>query len=275
MNEIPYRIHFRQGEFELEVEGDRAFVESYVAAFIAGTPAQAVEKKIPRSGGAGPARPVAGKPKGIDAVDVPALKTYMKGRKPASNKERYLTYMGFLKTRGRASVSDTMIRACFTADGLSAPPTGRQNFSILRGDGLVKAGSGRGLWSLTPEGEENLGVRSAGKSGGRAERGRKPKAKKASAPVAKGKVEKKGSSKGPAPKKVTGTAPRKVAPKKVAGTASKKAATQKGKRGAIPKAVSAKAAKKILRPAATKIKKKGPPVEEAHGEEFLPDAMAE
>lgn len=36
MHEHTFRFYIRQGEFELDVEGDRSFVESYVAAFLAG-----------------------------------------------------------------------------------------------------------------------------------------------------------------------------------------------------------------------------------------------
>ena len=45
MNEKPYRIHIRQGEFELDVEGDRAFVETYIDAFLAEAVLRPVRKE--------------------------------------------------------------------------------------------------------------------------------------------------------------------------------------------------------------------------------------
>ncbi|MGC8722339.1 MAG: hypothetical protein ACP5VF_00495 [Acidobacteriota bacterium] len=148
MTTMPYRIHIRHGEFELDVEGDRGFVESYIEAFLA-------EGGIPevRAG----KRPRAGKPeeekavprkRPIPEVDKAALKSFMAGKEPRSNKERYLYYIQFWREEGVNEVSDAHIHACFIADGLSIPPTGRQHFSTLRNEGVLTAGSTRGLWKL-------------------------------------------------------------------------------------------------------------------------------
>jgi hypothetical protein len=155
MSDQQYRFRYKQGEFELDVEGDRAFVETYVEAFLADESYLGLEEEMSASKGRGTrvkaAPPAGGKIVGT-AVDVEALKAFMKGRKGLSNKQRYLEYMRFFGERGVREVGDSHIQACFRAEGLKVPPTGRQNFGSLRADGLVKAGSGRGFWTLTPKG---------------------------------------------------------------------------------------------------------------------------
>jgi hypothetical protein len=151
---MPYRIHIRHGEFELDVEGDRGFVESYIEAFLA-------EGGIPEVRGR--RRPKAGKPEGekadarkrsVPEVDKAALKAFMAGKEPRSNKERYLQYILFWRQEGVEEVSDAHIHACFLADGLSIPPTGRQHFSTLRNEGVLTSGSARGLWKLKTPAEK-------------------------------------------------------------------------------------------------------------------------
>jgi hypothetical protein len=277
MAENLYRIHFRQGEFELDVEGDRGFVESYVAAFIAGAPVLATENeaapivKPGRKPGAKRAekvaapiaglgrksgvkrvekaskrvaRPAAPKAESKGPVDASALKDYLKDKQPESNKEFYLAFMGFLKARGQASVSNQMVQDCFIAAGAHIPPTGRQNFSILRNDGFVKPGSNRGMWTLTTEGEakiESLGKKKA-----------PSKTIQASKSVVKAKAAKK-----TAPKPAT----KKLSPKK---PAAKKPDTKKprAKKLANTKTAAKKtAAKKPARKVPVKVapKKKAPP----------------
>ncbi len=170
-----YRIHIRQGEFELDVEGDMAFVESYVEAFLADeadldVPARKPPREKPTKVKAHPAKPRASaKTKGGGGgvgemkADKAALSAFMRGRKPSSNKERYLHYMQFWLAQGVKEVGDAQIQACFVADGLVLPPTGRQNFGSLRAEGKVKSGSKRGLWALTPAGAEARAPKPAGK----------------------------------------------------------------------------------------------------------------
>ena len=152
-NPIPYRIHIRQGDFELDVEGDQTFVESYIGALLA-------EGEIPE---APPAEPVRGRGKvskarvrtgkpgrtnRVDEVRPDDLKAFMRGRRVAGNKDRYLEYMRFWSEKGVRSVSDAHIQRCFEAQGLPLPPTGRQNFGTLRKEGLVRKAGARGLWKL-------------------------------------------------------------------------------------------------------------------------------
>ena len=68
MADKQYRIHIKHGDFELDLEGDRAFVESYVEALLADTVGQdmaaapaASKPKAPRTSkrSAGP-KPKAG-----------------------------------------------------------------------------------------------------------------------------------------------------------------------------------------------------------------------
>ncbi len=154
MGEKAYRIHIRQGEFELDVEGDRAFVESYVDAFLSdeGEFEAPLDKRgrgraVPKNTKGRQARPR----KGAVEVDKAALRAFVKGKKATSNKDRYLLYMRFWRTQGLKQVGDGHVQACFSAEGLPIPPTGRQNFGSLRKEGLVKAGTTRGMWALTEE----------------------------------------------------------------------------------------------------------------------------
>jgi hypothetical protein len=163
MTDQQYRFRYKQGEFELDVEGDRAFVETYVEAFLADESYLGLEDEMAAEGRGKRVRAVApAKAKGADmAVDGEALKAFMKGRKGLSNKQRYLEYMRFWMSRGVKEVGDSHIQACFRAEGLKVPPTGRQNFGSLRADGLVRAGSGRGFWTLAPAGGGEKAPKSA------------------------------------------------------------------------------------------------------------------
>lgn len=180
MGDKAYRIHIRQGEFELDVEGDRAFVESYVDAFLSdeGEFEPPVERKTrgkaahKTSGG----RKSAPR-KGAVEVDKAALRTFVKGKKVTSNKDRYLLYLRFWHAQGLKQVGDGHMQACFSAEGLPIPPTGRQNFGSLRKEGLVKAGTARGMWSLTSEGIE--GTSKVAKAGPRRKGAKGAKARKA------------------------------------------------------------------------------------------------
>lgn len=185
MDAKSYRIHIRQGEFELDVEGDRAFVEAYAEAFLAEEgelePMQESAPRGRRKSEVLPARENTPKaPIGDVHPEKQALKAFMKGKKVRSNKERYLHYMRFLHAEGAREVGDRDIGVCFSAEGLPMPPTGRQNFGSLRKEGLVKAGSKRGLWALTAAGLEGR------PAGAKKAPGPKPSARKSSKPAAKG-----------------------------------------------------------------------------------------
>ena len=228
MEEKSYRIHIRQGEFELDVEGDRAFVEAYAEALLAedgdleSIPEPAPKRrKKPKTRAARKKTPHA--PPEEISPETQALKAFMNGRKVKSNKERYLEYMRFLHSHGAKEVGDRHIGACYSAEGLAVPPTGRQNFGTLRKEGLVKAGSQRGLWALTPAGLEGSPARA------KRARGAKTAARKKTKATAKGarKARKKAAPKTVVPAK--SPAPRKAAKKK--SPRRKKAAK------ALPKAV--------------------------------------
>jgi hypothetical protein len=165
---FPYRIHIRQGDFELDVEGDQTFVESYIGALLAegeipeAPPAEAVRER----GKVSKARARTGKPgrrNRVAEVRPDDLKAFMKGRRVVGNKDRYLEYMRFWRQKGVRSVSDAHIQRCFEAQGLPVPPTGRQNFGTLRKEGLVRKAGARGLWKLAeePGAEEKPKKRSA------------------------------------------------------------------------------------------------------------------
>lgn len=154
MADKSYRIHIRQGEFELDVEGDRTFVETYIEAFFAEeAEGERAPRRRARPKGAARSAPAA-RPsrRAVPEVDKAALAERIGRTKPVSNKERYLQYMRFWKTAGVDEVSDAFIHACFEAEGLAIPPTGRQNFSNLRDEGLVENGARRGYWRLTDAG---------------------------------------------------------------------------------------------------------------------------
>ena len=195
MGDKAYRIHIRQGEFELDVEGDRAFVESYVDAFLSdeGEFEPPVDKRsrgkaAPRKRGSRKSTPR----KGAVEVDKAALRTFVKGKKATSNKDRYLLYMRFWHAQGLKQVDDGHVQACFSAEGLPIPPTGRQNFGSLRKEGLVKAGTARGMWSLANEGIEGTskaakaGPRSKGAKGAKARKARPARPAKRRTPKGKG-----------------------------------------------------------------------------------------
>jgi hypothetical protein len=155
MGDVPYRIHIRQGEFELDVEGDRAFVEAYIEAFM--SDAAMIEEEIGPSRGRGSAsgrrQKTGGKRVTVPEIDVAALNAFISPRAKTTNKERYLLYTKFWKTQGVSEITDAYVQACFQAQGLEIPPTGRQNFSTLRDEGLITSGSKRGTWSLTAKAE--------------------------------------------------------------------------------------------------------------------------
>jgi len=189
MGDKAYRIHIRQGEFELDVEGDRAFVESYVDAFLSdeGEFEPPVDKRS--RGKAAPGKRGSRKStprKGAVEVDKAALRTFVKGKKATSNKDRYLLYMRFWHAQGLKQVDDGHVQACFSAEGLPIPPTGRQNFGSLRKEGLVKAGTARGMWSLANEGIEGTSKVAKVRSRRKAGKGAKARRAKPAKPAKKG-----------------------------------------------------------------------------------------
>jgi len=262
--ERAYRIHIRHGEFELDIEGDRAFVESYLEALFLEEEAAAavrVSEPQPPKKAKAPALPKAGKKRGRPPkakapagtapaekkerkrkygkveIDKKALAAFTAGKKVKSNKERYHLYLQFLRSAGHKEAADAHVQACFQAEGLPVPPTGRQHFRTLMAQGLVRPGSRRGLWALTDEGAafDFGGAKGAGQKGGarrkaRGKAGRKPARKASSKPAKKAAARKAGK---PAAKK----AARKAAPK-----AGKKAArpvaakARRGRPGRKPKA---------------------------------------
>ena len=188
MGDKAYRIHIRQGEFELDVEGDRAFVESYVDAFLSdeGEFEPPADKKTrgkaaPRKSGGRKSTPR----KGVVEVDKAALGTFVKGKKATSNKDRYLLYLRFWRTQGLKQVGDGHVQACFSAEGLPIPPTGRQNFGSLRKEGLVKAGTARGMWALTEEGAQGTSTAAKVRSRRKAAKGAKARKAKPVKPAKK------------------------------------------------------------------------------------------
>lgn len=173
--EKSYRIHIRHGEFELDIEGDRAFVESYLEALFLEEEAAAavrVPEKKPRKKAAAKALPKKegkrrGRPRkareeapsgdrkrkyGAIEIDKKALAAFTAGKVTKSSKERYHLYLQFLKSMGYEEAADAHVQACFQAEGLPVPPTGRQHFRTLAGQGFVRPGGRRGLWALTEEG---------------------------------------------------------------------------------------------------------------------------
>ncbi len=232
MQEKSYRIHIRQGEFEIDVEGDRAFVEAYVEAFLAEESGlEPIQEAAPedraktkhRAKQRTPARrkKSAREPRQEVSADATALKAYMKGKKVESNKARYLHYMRFWRSQGEKQVGDRHIQACYKAENLPMPPTGRQNFGSLRKDGLVNAGTQRGLWALTTLALETAptpAVKSRGSkvTGRKKEPGAEPGGRKKGQPPTTGarKARKRTASKSVRPAK--SSAPKKAAKKKTA-----------------------------------------------------------
>lgn len=276
MTKPPFRIHFRQGDFELDVEGDRQFVESYVAAFVAGAPIEVPgptpgrrEAKRPGAPGKRPAE----KAEAAPSIDGEALKAFTKVRRPKSAKERYLVYLGFLKAQGIPAASDREMRACFVAEGRKVPASGRQNFSILRKEGLVKPGPKRGLWTLTPEGEARLAPsRAKVGTGSKAAPAAKAAKTASRAGRSKAKPAKKAGGKAVAKAVAKKAKPAKAAPAKVVRPKAAKAkGGRKGKSANGPAAREAKPrATKQPRPKGAQ-PKHGPEVNP--NELILPDAM--
>jgi len=183
MADFPYRLFFRQGDFELDVEGDRNFVESYVATFLkVEKPAAKTVRPAKRAPAARKAQArkkaaaVGKKPAKVPfTVDAAGLKAYMKGRTMATSKDRYLAYAGFLRSAGMRSFSDGAIQACFKADGAKIPRTGRQNFSLFQKQGLMKRSGKRGMWNLTSKGMDALSGKAQAKPEAKAKAKRKAK----------------------------------------------------------------------------------------------------
>jgi len=170
MADKSYRIHLRQGEFELDIEGDRSFVESYIEAFLSEEVEDRVlsEGRSPGETSSGPPRKDVASRRAVPEVDRASLIARTSKARPASNKERYFQYMLHWDGAGVREVSDAHMHECFKAEGRAVPRTGRQNFSNLRKEGLVENGSKRGFWKLTATGREKAGFSPAiGKNSGR------------------------------------------------------------------------------------------------------------
>jgi len=157
MAERIYRFYIRQGEFELDLEGDQEFVESYLEAFLEGG-AVPLPETAPPAAETGRARRAAkvpagkGRGTGILPVDAALLSAYMRGRRPRNHKERILCYFGFLTSTGVREWGAPYLMACYGAAGEPFPAAGRQYFQILKKQGLVEKSGTRGLWKLTVRG---------------------------------------------------------------------------------------------------------------------------
>ncbi|HQO19594.1 MAG TPA: hypothetical protein PK747_02330 [Acidobacteriota bacterium] len=156
MHDHTYRFFIRQGEFELDVEGDRNFVESYVAAFLAGEAELEGKKVLRRPGGR---KKEAFKSSG--QVDRAALQEFAKGRRLESDSHRYLAFAFFLKKQGIGEVNAGLMRECYDALNIPYSPTSRQNLFLMKKNGKAEKGSRQGYFALTAKGEseaEKLGL---------------------------------------------------------------------------------------------------------------------
>lgn len=153
MEEKTYRFYIRQGDFELDIEGDQAFVESYVEAFLEEEVLAAEEKKA-RSSKARktlPAPKVSGKAfKG--EPDFSSLADFMQAARSQTNKDRFLHYVDFLRQQGMADVAAKDVEACFSAQRAKAPASFRQYFQILKKQRLLEPSGNWGRWRLTQKG---------------------------------------------------------------------------------------------------------------------------
>jgi len=229
MAEKTYRFYIRQGEFELDLEGDQDFVESYLEAFLEGEAALTRGAASPPAGrgskpgkgqraSTGQAEKAKKAVAAAPPVDAAVLAAYMKGRRPKNHKERILRYFGFLTSTGVREWGAAHLMACYSAAGARFPAAGRQYFQILKKQGLVEKSGTWGLWKLTAKGAveaEALGGPAKAPKARAPRRARTPKRAKA------------------APAKVTPQA--KVAPK------AKRA--KKGNRKAVKKIAKAPAPK--------------------------------
>jgi len=184
MAEKNYWIHIKQGDFELDVEGDRNFVESYVKTFLEeetpkgrgrrttkGEPA--VKKAAPKPPRAAKkAAKTTRKASEIPEVTKEELNKFLKGRSTKSLRDRYMLYSQFWASKGVKAITNKHIAACFEAAGYPNTGSGRQYFSIFTAQGLMKRGSKRGYWVLTPAG---LAEKERGKGKTKAKRAAKPK----------------------------------------------------------------------------------------------------
>lgn len=200
MAEKNYWIHIKQGDFELDVEGDRNFVESYVKTFLeeetpkGGDRRTTKEKPAVKKAARKPSRAAkkaakttskaaepAKKASEIPKVTKEELKKFLKGKSVKSLRDRYLLCSQYWTARGVKEFTNEHIVACSKAAGYPDTASGRQYFSILTRQGLMKHGSKRGQWMLTPAGTEE---KVAGKSKAKAKTTKKTK-KKAKAKVVK------------------------------------------------------------------------------------------
>lgn len=156
MSEKIYRFYIRQGEFEMDVEGDQNFVENYVAAFLAEqaeieSGARVAKRANPKKA----QRPQAKKTLPAKfSIDKAALLDYVKNRNISSDGKRYLCFMAFLKTQGLNEVNAGNIRDCYKNLGIPFKATSRQNLYIMKRYGKVVPGKEPGLYILTEKGDK-------------------------------------------------------------------------------------------------------------------------
>ncbi len=148
MAERTYRFFIRQGEFELDLEGDKAFVESYVQAFLeeAILEEEVTHRAKARKGKAAPVEP------SEPNLDLGGLSDFMKKAKPRDKKDRMLRYIDFLKGKGHRGAGAKEIEACFKAERLKGPASIRQYFQLMKKEGLVEPTGKWGSWKLTARG---------------------------------------------------------------------------------------------------------------------------
>jgi len=147
MTEQNYRIRIKQDAIEIEVEGDKEFVEKHIEEF---------KKVLPEIAKELPPKKVLEVPKG-GALEGLSLAEFYKQKRPKDHNETVVVFAYWLtKKKGQEEVKTSDIGACFDEARIPKPKNVRQHIRIMASGkkACLTAGSQKGWYKLTLTGEE-------------------------------------------------------------------------------------------------------------------------
>ena len=147
MTEQNYRIRIKQDAIEIEVEGDKEFVERHIEEF---------KKVLPKIAKELPTKEVLEIPKG-EALEGLSLAEFYKKKQPKDYNETVVVFAYWLaKKKGQEEFKPKDILACFDEARITKPKNIRQHIGTVASGktAFLTSGSKKGYYKLTLTGEE-------------------------------------------------------------------------------------------------------------------------
>jgi len=147
-----YRIRIKQGEVEIEVEGDKEFVEKHIEKFKEEIP-NSTKELPPEEKTVIPESP----PRAKLEIEKLSLAEFYKQKQPKDHNETVVVFAYWLtKKENKEEFPTKDISSCFDVARISKPKNVTQHIKAVSSGkkAFLTTGSKKGLWKLTLTGEE-------------------------------------------------------------------------------------------------------------------------